>query len=89
VRIFLRHEFRRQGLGTRMVEEVIDLAKRFGLQQLLAEIVVEQTQVVKAFQKLGFELEAHYRDYFMTPDGTTHDMAILRLPLPAAHKDEF
>lgn len=89
VRIFLARDFRRRGLGTRMLEEIVELGKRFGLQQLLAEIVVEQTQVVKAFQKLGFALESHYRDYFMTPDGVTHDMAILRLPLPVAHKDEF
>ncbi len=89
VRIFLATEYRRRGLGTKMLEEITELGKRFGLQQLLAEIVVEQTQVVKAFQKLGFTLEAHYRDYFMTPDGMTHDMAILRLPLPVSRRDEF
>ncbi len=88
VRIFLARDFRQRGLGTKMLAEIIEFAKRFGLQQLLAEIVVEQTQVVKAFQKLGFVLESHYRDYFMTPDGVTHDMAILRLPL-APRKDEF
>lgn len=88
VRIFLARDFRHRGLGTKMLAEMIEFAKRFGLQQLLAEIVVEQTQVVKAFQKLGFALESHYRDYFMTPDGVTHDMAILRLPL-SQRKDEF
>ncbi|MDA8219024.1 MAG: GNAT family N-acetyltransferase [Dehalococcoidales bacterium] len=81
VRIFLARDYRHRGLGTKMLREVVEIAKRFGLQQLLAEVVVEQTQVVKAFQKLGFELESHYRDYFMTADGITHDMAILRLPL--------
>ena len=88
VRIYLARDFRRRGLGAKMLAEVIELGKRFGLQQLLAEIVVEQTQVVKAFQKAGFELESHYRDYFMTSDGVTHDMAILRLPL-VPRKDEF
>lgn len=88
VRIFLSRDYRRRGLGSVMLGEIVELGKRFELQQLLAEIVVEQTQVVKAFQKLGFSLESHYRDYFMTPDGVTHDMAILRLPL-VARKDEF
>ncbi|MHB1004657.1 MAG: GNAT family N-acetyltransferase [Chloroflexota bacterium] len=88
VRIFLARDFRRRGLGSVMLAEIVELGKRFALQQLLAEIVVEQSQVVKAFQKIGFVLESHYRDYFMTPDGETHDMAILRLPL-VPRKDEF
>jgi RimJ/RimL family protein N-acetyltransferase len=87
VRIFLASDYRRRGLGSCMLAEIVDIAKRFELQQLLAEIVVEQTQVVKAFEKSGFMLEAHYRDYFMTPDGQTHDMAILRLPLAPRRSD--
>ena len=88
VRIFLARDYRRRGLGSVMLAEIVELGKRFELQQLLAEIVVEQSQVVKAFQKIGFALESHYCDYFMTPDGETHDMAILRLPL-VPRKDAF
>lgn len=87
-RIYLARDYRRRGLGSAMLSEIVDLGKRFELRQLLAEIAVEQTQVIKAFQNVGFVLESHYRDYFMTPDGQTHDMAILRLPL-APRRDDF
>ncbi len=88
VRIFLPKEFRRRGLGAAMLRSLIDLARKFGLQQLVAEIVADQLKVIHAFESLGFEQRALYRDYFMMPDGETHDVAALILSL-AAKKEEF
>jgi len=88
VRIFLSKEFRRRALGTAMLRAVIDVARKAGLQQLVAEIVADQVKVISAFQQLGFELRATYPDYFMMPDGETHDVAVLILRL-TQKREEF
>jgi L-amino acid N-acyltransferase YncA len=77
VRIYLAKDFRRRGLGSKMLNKLIDLARKQDLYTLVAEIVADQSKVIKAFQNLGFELRCVYADYFMLPDGDTRDVAIL------------
>ncbi len=88
VRIFLAKGFRQRGLGTRMLNKLIDLARRSGLHLLVAEVVADQSKVIKAFQKLGFERITTYEDYFMLTDGDTRDVAVLFLKL-RPKTDEF
>jgi L-amino acid N-acyltransferase YncA len=88
VRIFLAKDYRRCGLGSAMLRSVIDLARKTGLQQLVAEVVSDQVKVINAFKQLGFEQRATYPDYFMMPDGETHDVAVLILSL-ISKKEEF
>jgi len=88
VRIFLSKEFRRRGLGTAMLRALIDVARKCGIQQLVAEVVADQVKVISAFKALGFEQRATYPDYFMMPDGETHDVVILILPL-GPKREEF
>lgn len=77
VRIFLDRGYRRQGIGTLMLRSLIEIARRVGLQQLYAEVVLTQPQVVKAFENLGFRHEVTLEDYFITDSGETLDMAIM------------
>jgi RimJ/RimL family protein N-acetyltransferase len=88
VRIFLDSAHRRQGIGMLMLRCLIDVARRVGLQQLYAEVLTTQPQVVKAFEDLGFQHEITLRDYFITDSGETLDMAILVLRL-VDHSGEF
>lgn len=88
VRIFLSKEFRRRGLGIALLRGIIDVGKKMGLQQLVAEIVADQVKVINAFKELGFEQRAVYPDYFMMPDGETHDVAVLILML-TSKRDMF
>jgi L-amino acid N-acyltransferase YncA len=81
VRIYLAKDFRRRGLGTRMVKSLIELTRRMDMHTLVAEVVTEQGQVIKAFQNLGFVLRCTFDDFFMLPDGELRDIAILTLPL--------
>jgi RimJ/RimL family protein N-acetyltransferase len=88
VRIFLDRAYRRQGIGTLMLRCLSEIARRVGLQQLYAEIVTTQPQVIKGFGTLGFRHEVTLPDYFITGGGETLDMAILVLRL-VDHSDEF
>lgn len=88
VRVFLAREYRHCGLGSLMLKSLIEVARKFGLQQLQAEIVTDQSKAIKAFQNLGFQQLCILEDYFMFPDGETQDVALMILYLKSK-KDEF
>jgi RimJ/RimL family protein N-acetyltransferase len=77
IRVFLAKEFRRRGIGTAMLKAQIEIARKLGLQQLLAEIVESRPQVAHAFEHLGFQRECVLRDHFMTPNGETLDLIVM------------
>jgi L-amino acid N-acyltransferase YncA len=77
VRTFLASEFRRCGIGTAMLKAQIEVARKMGLRQLVAEIVENQPQVIHAFERMGFERQSAWKDMFMTPEGDTLDMIVL------------
>ncbi|MBN1887368.1 MAG: GNAT family N-acetyltransferase [Thermoflexales bacterium] len=87
LRVYLDRAFRRRGIGGLMLSGLIDIARKMGLQQLVAEVPAHQVQVIKAFQNLGFKQEFTFNDFFMTPQGETIDVAVMILHLveyPAA-----
>ncbi|HSO12018.1 MAG TPA: GNAT family N-acetyltransferase [Anaerolineales bacterium] len=88
VRLFLAKDFRKRGLGMKMIKALIDLARKQGLSILLAEVIAEQTKVVKAFEILGFKVQATLDDYFLFPDGDSRDVVLMTMTLHAK-TDEF
>jgi L-amino acid N-acyltransferase YncA len=87
VRIFLRQEYRRRGLGTLMLKTLIDIARKAGVQFLVAEIAADQSRVIEAFHLLGFERKVILSDFYLTPDGDAHDMVMMVLSLKARKED--
>lgn len=81
VRAFLSKDFRRRGLGTKMIQALIDVAKRRSLYLLEAQIVRDLASDIKAMQKVGFEVVGTLEDYFMLPDGELRDVVLLMLRL--------
>lgn len=77
VRIYLAKEVRRRGVGSRLLMALTDLAKRRNIYMIEAQIISDQATVIKAFQKLGFELKCVIDDYFILPDGELRDVALL------------
>lgn len=88
VRLFLAKDYRRRGLGMKMIRALIDLARKHGLSILLAEVIADQTKVVRAFETLGFKSKATLDDYFLFPDGETCDVVLMTLYL-RSKTDEF
>ncbi len=88
VRVFLARDFRKRGLGMKMIRLLVDFARRQGLTQLIAEVIADKTKVVRAFEQVGFVPRCTLEDYFMFPDGDCSDVVIMTMPLkPGA--DEF
>lgn len=77
IRIFLAPDYRGVGLGSGMLEEMFEVAKKTGLMFLRAEIILDHVGVIKAFRRLGFDLRCTLDDYFMRRDGVTHDVALM------------
>jgi acetyltransferase len=84
IRIFLAKDFRRRGLGARLVQALVEIAKRRSLYILEVQIVSNQVEVIKSMQKIGFEQKTVFEDYFILPDGELKDIThmILRLRSP-------
>ncbi len=89
VRIFVSRPFRNLGLGCLMLEELIGWAQRDGLQWLKAEVVAEQTVVIKAFRQKGFEAKATLDDWFIRKDGVTHDVVLMIRPVLKREESDF
>ena len=87
VRLFLAKDFRKRGLGMRMIRVLIDLARKQGLSILIAEVLAEQTKVVKAFEAHGFKSQAILDDYFLFPDGETQDVVFMTMHLRSKTDD--
>jgi RimJ/RimL family protein N-acetyltransferase len=81
VRIFLDRSYRRRGIGTLMLSNLIDIGRRLGLQQLYTEVVSTQGRVIKAFEDVGFQHAVTLPDYFITSSGDTLDMVVLVMRL--------
>jgi RimJ/RimL family protein N-acetyltransferase len=81
VRCFLSKDFRRRGLGTKMMQALIDMAKKKSLYLLEVQIVRDLANDIKAMQKVGFESCCTLDDYYMLPDGELRDVVIMLLHL--------
>lgn len=76
VRIFLANEYRRKGIGTELIKVLVEIARRIGLQQVVAEVVSDQVQAVKAFQSQGFKQAYRHEDYFLFRDDEAYDLLV-------------
>ncbi|MBN1310573.1 MAG: GNAT family N-acetyltransferase [Anaerolineae bacterium] len=88
VRVFLAKAWRQRGVGTYLLQTLIDIARRQGIHILTAEILASQTHIIKAFGSHGFEVKGTLDDYFMLPGGRTQDVVIMLNPL-ISHHNEF
>jgi RimJ/RimL family protein N-acetyltransferase len=77
IRIFLASDFRGVGLGSKMLQEMFEIAKKVDLQFLKAEVILDHVKVIKAFRRLGFDLRCTLDDYFLREDGVAHDIALM------------
>ena len=60
--IYVHHDFLRQGIGSRLLTELIAAARRKGLRSILANISADQTPSIRLHEKFGFQKVAHLRE---------------------------
>jgi L-amino acid N-acyltransferase YncA len=88
VRLYLAKDYRKRGLGMKMIRALIEMARKQGLSTLTAEVIADMPKFVKAFEQLGFKSMCTLDDYFMFPDGDSCDVVLMMISL-RSKMDEF
>lgn len=68
--IALTKEFWGLGIGTVLFEEMIRLAKHWGIEQLELEVFADNHRAMALYQKMGFQIVAEHPNFIKRKDGT-------------------
>jgi GNAT superfamily N-acetyltransferase len=81
VSVLVHPEFRGRGLATRLVGEIIEIARGAGLEKVEAEFIGEQEAAIKMFAMLGFSQIVRLDDYVKDMQAISHDYILMGLDL--------
>jgi GNAT superfamily N-acetyltransferase len=84
--IFVSRPYQKQGLGSLMLEELLNLAAMEHLHWLKTEVVIDQKDAVSAFLRKGFAIKVILDDFFLSQDGATYDVAFMTRPVREASR---
>jgi ribosomal protein S18 acetylase RimI-like enzyme len=87
--IIVARPFQGLGLGSLILDALIDLAAKENLHWLKVEIVTELKTIIKAFQSKGFKIRTILDDYFIDLKGITYDVALMLRPLIKNDEEDF
>ncbi len=62
ISIYLKQEFRGQGLGNLAIQHIEDYARTVKMRVLIATVCGENTRSIQLFSKNGYEKCAHYKE---------------------------
>ncbi len=89
IRVNIGAEFRKQGLGRRLVEEVFAIARDVGLRKITAQMTPDQKGARVTFERLGFRPEALLADFVVDREGKTRDLLIMTQDLAGFTNVEY
>lgn len=89
VRILIAPDFRHRGLGTALIREIRHLGEKGALVYLLAEVIEEQHDAIRALERMGFERAVVYRNYANDRSGHLHDLVVLLYPMTGSGVEVF
>ena len=81
VSVLVHPQFRGRGLARMLVSEILDIARRVGLEKVEAEFIGEQEAAVKMFALLGFSQLVRLEDYVKDMQAISHDYILMGLEL--------
>ncbi len=83
VRIVVDPRYQEKGLGTLMINELIDLAQEFGLEKLMVEFPLIATGALVMFKNAGFSPRAVIEGLMKNREGENLDVVIMVLDVLA------
>jgi len=89
IRVNVGAEFRKQGLGRRLVEEVFAIARDVGLRKMAAQMTPDQKGARVTFERLGFRPEALLADFVVDREGKARDLLIMTQDLAGFSDVEY
>lgn len=70
-----------QGIGRKLMEEIIEVAKEAEYEQIELEVVATNERAIRLYESFGFELCGKHPRGFKLKDGTYVDMLLMTLML--------
>ena len=83
IRIVVEAEFHGKGLGTLMINELVDLAQEFGLEKLMVEFPLKAHGALVLFKKVGFSPRAVIEGLTKNRHGENLDVVIMVMDVAA------
>ena len=77
IRLVVARDYQGKGLGTLLINEVVELAGEFGLEKLIAEIHFQAVGAFNAFKNAGFAVKAVFEDLVKDPAGKSSDLVVM------------
>lgn len=87
IRIVVDPEFHGKGLGTLMINELVDLAQEFGIEKLMVEFPLRAHNALSMFKKAGFSPRAVIEGLMKDRHGENLDIVIMVMDV-AAYADK-
>ena len=77
VRLVVAKDYQGKGLGTLLLNEIVELAGEFGLEKLIAEIHLQAQGALALFKHAGFATKAVFEDLVKDPQGKNSDLVVM------------
>ena len=77
VRVVVAKDYQARGLGTLLINELVELAGEFGLEKLIAEIHLQAQAALTVFKHAGFATKAVFEDLVKDPQGKNSDLVVM------------
>jgi RimJ/RimL family protein N-acetyltransferase len=77
VRVVVAKDYQGKGLGTLLINELVELAGEFGLEKLIAEIHLQAHSALAAFKRAGFSTKAVFEDLVKDLTGRSSDLVVM------------
>jgi RimJ/RimL family protein N-acetyltransferase len=77
VRVVVAKDYQNRGLGTLLINEIVELAGEFGLEKLVAEVHLQALGAIAVFKKAGFSVKAVFEDLVKDPTGKSSDLVVM------------
>ena len=81
ISVLVHPQSRGRGLARTLVSEIMDIARRAGLEKVEAEFIGEQAAAAKMFAMLGFRQLLRLEDYVKDMQAVSHDYILMGLEL--------
>ena len=85
VRIFVHRDYRNVGLGHLMIEELVDIAFKLGIEKLIAEVPDLNTAAIHAFNRAGFYRAALIPNMVKDRENMPVDVAVMMKDIRPPH----
>jgi L-amino acid N-acyltransferase YncA len=89
VRVFVHKEYRNVGLGHLMIEELVDIAYKLGIEKLIVEIPDPGTAAINAFTRAGFHRVAVIPNMVKDRENMPLDVVVMMKDVRPAHDDAY